>query len=352
MKFSACLLVIFISAATLAGNFRTLSFYVVKHSDIEPVINGNLDDPAWKNAETYSGYYEYYKPNPKISELKTAFKMLYGKNGIYLGIINYEKKLGVLKANNTARDAEQLWKDDCDEIYFDSSGSGVGFSKFVVNSLGTMGDMRQIDASVSLPEWSGNEWIVKTSKTDDAWIVEAFFPWDDLGGKAEAGKTWRFCNVRYAYTSGKFAGATSSPGGCYNKPGNFGYLYFAEDKMPGPTKVGGILLSAGVTPPWLLPFDNELISCSEPGKINYEKIKTTFTKQKLRFDSLRKKVRSLLEKNNNSMKASDFTKILKAESEIDFSKDKFCSLNEITELISKLDNLYWKLKINNLVNNL
>jgi hypothetical protein len=202
-------IILIISGTVSGGNMKTLSFYIVNHVKKSPVIDGKLSDEAWRSAPVYNRYYEYFKSNPKAALTKTEFKMLYDDSGVYLGVINYDKNLDKLKANYTVRDAAALWTDDCNEIYFDPYGDGVGYSKFVVNSIATVSDMRRIDAAVSLNEWSGTGWIAKTSQTEDAWIIEAFFPWEDLGGKAEDGKLWRFCDVRYAFTSGKFIGSTS-----------------------------------------------------------------------------------------------------------------------------------------------
>jgi hypothetical protein len=351
MKFLTGLFFVFLSIIAQGDNMKTLSFYVVKYVKEPPKINGFLDDPQWKGVKSYSRYYEYFKSNPKPSIIKTEFKMLYGDNGVYLGIINYDENLKALKANYTVRDAERLWTDDCDEIYFDPFGDGVGYSKFVTNTIGTVSDLRRIDAAVTLSEWSGSGWMIKTSQSADAWIVEAFFPWEDLGGKAEPGKVWRFCNARFAYTSGKFVGATSSPGGNYNQPGNFGYLYFVKEQMPSASYVGS-LMAFRVAPPWILPWDNQLISCNEPGKSECESIKNVFDDKKAEFTDMEKKIEALLKNGKDKSIAEKFQKAVKGAEAVNFDKDRFGSLKKISASISKLDNIYWELKLQELVDSI
>ena len=83
--------------------------------------------------------------------------------------------------------------------------------------------MNRLDTAVVVGEWRGTGWYVKTSIQDDHWIIEGFFPWEDIGRVHEPGEMLRFCHTRYAYSSGKFVGATSSPGGNYASTHSFGY---------------------------------------------------------------------------------------------------------------------------------
>jgi len=275
------------------GEMKQLSFYNVCFTENELAVDGKLTDTAWDKAPAYSAYYEYWKPNPDTGKLKTSFKMLRSKKGIYLAIINYDQNMCKLKANITNRDNGELWTDDCDEIYFDPSGEGVGYTKFVVNSIGTVGDMRQLDGAVSLNEWSGSGWSAATARNRDSWVVEAFFPWADLGKEAEEGQIWRFCNVRYAYSSGSFVGVTSSPGGNYENTGNFGYIYFGG-AAPLDAQVIGEMLSERVSPAWVLPTGDSLVLCDEKGKFRVESVAAFALAEKAKATALAKAVEELL----------------------------------------------------------
>lgn len=240
---------------------RGAAFVAAVRCERPPAVDGSLDDPAWQAAPTVDLFYEYLKPQPGPGQLATGMRMLYDEQGVYLGVVNFDDAIDKLRAVYTGRDAEDLWKDDCNEIYFDAAGSGIGWTKFVVNSVGTMGDSRRIDPAVSLPEWNGSGWQVKTSRRADAWIVEAFFPWSDLGERrAEPGTVWRFCLVRYAYTSGKFVGVSSSPGGYYNAPQNFGAMLFGGAAAPDAAKIAAAV-EATAAPPWFLPLEGGMLEC-------------------------------------------------------------------------------------------
>jgi len=147
-----------------------------------------------------------------------------------------------------------------DEIYIDPFGEAVGYTKLLVNSKGVMGDRRRIDASVVLWEWSGVAWRAKTHVYEDRWTVEICLPYSDLQMPPVPGKSlWRLCVTRYQWTTGKFVGNTSSPGGNNNNPSAFGYLSFL---LPGqrPDAEGIVrALGGNVSAPWCAEVDGKLV---------------------------------------------------------------------------------------------
>lgn len=248
-----------ILAMPLTAQIRNLSFYEVRPTKVAPILDGQLDDAAWQGLPEHSAYYEYAKPEPGPGKLKTSFKMTYDARGLYVGIINYEENMDKIRQLIHTRDDNRLWTDDCAELYFDPDASAIGFSKFTVNSLGVMGDMRKLDAAVSLEDWSGAGWQVKTSLNKKDWRIEAFFPWEDLNRKPVAGELWMFVHTRYNWVDG-FVGVGSSPGGGYQAPDKFGYLYFAgEGETLDSSNIADILTPRAYSP-WLLALGSDLIS--------------------------------------------------------------------------------------------
>lgn len=241
------------------SQMRELSFYEVKPAKTAPVLDGKLDDPVWKELPRHTAYYEYAKPAPGPGKLRTEFRMTYDAKGLYLGIINHDRKISGLKKNITDNDNANLWTDDCAELYFDPEANSIGFTKFTVNAIGTKADMRRQDAAVTLNDWTGSGWLVKNEIGKDFWTIEAFFPWEDLGKQAAPGDFWMFCHTRYGWADG-FAGVTSSPGGSYLATDKFGYLYFSDGKTKlNPAEIGELLRPRAQVP-WCIPLGNELIS--------------------------------------------------------------------------------------------
>lgn len=257
-----------VAGSAPGDGMRTVACYGVPPTSEAPVIDGRLDDACWQTAAATVAYYVYWKPDPGRGELKTRLRMVYDARGIYLAIENIETNLPGIRARMTARDSASLWQDDCAEIYFDPAGASVGYTRFVVNPLGTQGDSKRVDAAVMLPDWNGTAWMARTAKRDDAWIIEASFPWSDLGAAARPGDLWRFNHVRYAYSTGKFVGVTWSPGGNYMSPQNFGYLHFLPEPVDDP-KVSGKLLGERVSPPWQFPVGKGFLICRRKGSTEW-----------------------------------------------------------------------------------
>lgn len=274
MKLSFIILSL-VSGLAFSAPPRELSFYVV--SPVEgkaPVIDGSLNEPAWEKAAVFRHYYVYNCAEPIPEKLKTEFRMLYDEKGIYLGIINFEEHPEKLRKIITDFDNSAIWTDDCAEIFFDARANGISYHCFKVNCIGTRADFRRRDAAVYQNDWSGTDWTARTSTGKDRWTIEAFFPWSDLPAKAEMSDIWMFCHVRYAYSGGNFAGATSSVLGGYSSPRNFGYIYFkgANDTV-SPEKISA-LLSRSAEEPWCAMAGNTLILrdkgksvLTEPGQV-------------------------------------------------------------------------------------
>lgn len=251
---------IFLCAATaLFANMREVSFYCARSTKTAPVLDGNLNDPCWKNAMDYTSSYEYFKPNPGPGKLKNSVKMVYTEQGLYMGITHYEKNPKAMRVTVTERDGGELWRDDCTEIYIDSDAAGIGWRKFVINSIGTVADIWRIDGAVLRNDWTADGWEVKVRVGKNAWYIESFWPWETLGKKAKSGDIWTFCHVRYAWGTGKFIGTTSSPGGNYAATSNFGFLYFLKEGEKNDVKKLAGLLDRKMTPPWCLGLDQEVL---------------------------------------------------------------------------------------------
>ena len=335
--------------AVLTGhgdNIKLLSFYSVNYSTSSPVINGRTDDSCWQTAEAYSQYYVYYKTSPEPGKLKTEMRMLWNERGLYLSVVNHDLQMSSIRTKYTTRDNPHLWKDDCAELYFDPSADSIGFTKFAINAVGAVADMRRIDAAISLPEWSASGIEISTSQDEDAWYIEAFFPWSDLGQTPDDGTIWRLCHVRYAWSSGKFVGVSSSPGGSYNSPEAFGFIYFSKNKTTNIKDVGKVLRSKA-TPPWSLPINNGLLVC-DGGEPKFSKLSDLYSKHYSETEKLLQQIENMISDGSNvqfmELERRFSGLVSPSTSEIDMRKIK-----TVLKIADELDEFYWKQKIGNLL---
>ena len=90
----------------------------------DPIINGKLDDPAWKNAFVMSHFYTLN--GAKVKE-PTEFSLLYDEKNIYIGVKAYaavldpvNNLLDTFKAVTVKHDGP-TYDDDCIEVFFSGS---------------------------------------------------------------------------------------------------------------------------------------------------------------------------------------------------------------------------------------
>lgn len=343
------------SSALFAAEPRTLAFHPVQATSAAPVIDGQLDDACWQNAFVSSTHYVYWNPAPDLAQIRSDFRMVHDRQGLYLAIVNHEDKMDKLLATRTTRDDPSLWKDDSSGLYFDPAANGVGYVHFTVNTLGTRADLRRIDAAVTENEWSGEQWTASVGKTDKAWVVEAFFPWSELGRTAVAGDVWMFNHVRYAYTSGKFVGSTWSPGGNYVATDRFGYLLFQAENPATDLEPQAIArhLSTLVTPPWQLPLPKGILSCSESGQVKYESPEALLARKKESLERTREHAQVAVSESGNARAAKSLEDLVADLPEATGSSspaEALVSERSLARVETKLQDAYWQAKLHQLLN--
>lgn len=243
--------------------WQELSFYEVRPAASPIAVDGCLSDKAWGSAAVHRAYYEYFKTSPGPSALQTELRILYDGAGIYVGVINYGDS-SKLRRFISEIHSPDLWKDDCGELYFDHAADGIGYRRFVISCTGRTYDMMRQDAAVVREEWNGIGWIARTSIEKDRWILEAFFPWCDLGAEARPGALWGFLHARFAWP-GKFIGAVSSPGGSYMNTQAFTTLYFSgKGETLSLSRIGEVL-DRKSSRPWLMQYGESILFNSGSG---------------------------------------------------------------------------------------
>ncbi|MBR2625522.1 MAG: hypothetical protein IKD23_03885 [Lentisphaeria bacterium] len=259
----AILLILCLFFLKSTAGLREVAFYKVSPTNDPPVLDGKLDEQCWKNAEVLSRYWQYGKPNPPPSPLKTEFRAVYHTDGLYVGIVNYDDQIELLHKNFQEDDNIDLWRDDCAELYFDPEANGIGHTIFTVNPAGVKADRKRLDTVVYLWDWNGLNWQTSASIAKDRWTLELFFSWEDLGKKANPGDLWQFLHTRYAWKN-RFIGAASAAGADSRVTENFGYLFFSGKTPVTPQKTAEIM-QGKVQIPCILLAGNDLICFSETG---------------------------------------------------------------------------------------
>ncbi len=155
----------------LAGVQR---FYSVRRVTLPPVIDGRLDDAAYRDAPEAADF--ILLGGREFAGQKTVVKVVWHGDDIYVAAKLYESQMPLLRCLRTQNN-DSVWTDDCFEMYFDPGHSRKKAFQLVVNPNGAKQDtslLRRIDeAGFSDLQLS---WDVAVQRAADYWTVEARIP--------------------------------------------------------------------------------------------------------------------------------------------------------------------------------
>jgi hypothetical protein len=99
-----------------------------------PVIDGRLDDNAWKGVPYTGGLVSLTDARtPEPAAQQTRFKIARTADALVFAAECLEPAMAELVTSETARDGKS-WQDDCIEFMLDPTGRGGGHFQFVVNA--------------------------------------------------------------------------------------------------------------------------------------------------------------------------------------------------------------------------
>jgi len=167
---------------------------VVKIVGKAPVINGRLDDPAWKKAAELTGFSLLDTGEPALNQTKVL--VLCNEVNLYVSFYCHDPQIKKIVAEVREGRDGPLWKDDCVELFLDPLNDGSTYYHFIVNSLGLQYDGRCLAGEkTENGKWDG-VWEAKTAKEKDYWTVEMAIPFATLGlaeGKVKNEWGGNFC---------------------------------------------------------------------------------------------------------------------------------------------------------------
>jgi len=235
---------ILLAAAALAGcaaapPARDLPAYTCRAASQELKIDGDLSDPAWKDAPLTPPF-----ALPFGSSLKTPgtrMKILHDDCALYFAFECYDADIWCTFAD---RD-DPVHLEEAIGLYVDPLGDGRDFYGFCINANNALLDLkRPSGAGVGTNKWleyvrwnaEGVEHAVKVqgtinsrNDTDTGWTLELKIPFDALEARPKPGDVWRLQAGRYEMPRyGGLLVPTWSETTIMFDPRNFGKLIFTE----------------------------------------------------------------------------------------------------------------------------
>ena len=141
-------------------------------TDVAPVVNGHLDDPAWRNALRIKSFDRFTGDAPVV-EKTDAWVTTDGKT-LFVAFHCHDTEPAKQRKSETQRGSQAVWGDDHVTVLVDSQHLHRGMSTFSVNANGTQVDALEGGTAGNIT-WAG-DWKASVRHTDDGWIAELAIP--------------------------------------------------------------------------------------------------------------------------------------------------------------------------------
>src|SRR5437773_2452065 len=147
-----------------------------------PVIDGRLDDQAWRGAAHITSFVQRRPLDGVASSEKTDVYAAYDADHLYFGVVAHYSDPSLVRANRVDRD--QIWNDDRVSVIFDPFLDQQRAYRIAVNGYGVQGDALVSGGSSTSSGPGDTSWNVLFASagapSDDGWTVELAIPFKSL----------------------------------------------------------------------------------------------------------------------------------------------------------------------------
>ncbi len=172
------------------------TYRAVRINASSPVIDGSLDDEAWKTGEWGTDFVQYEPFNGRKPTYPTYFKILFDDNNLFVAMKAIDPNPDSIITRLTRRDNDE---GDVMIIAFDSYYDKRTAFCFGVSAGGVKTDfIITNDGDNNNPNWDPN-WWVKVDKNDEGWIAEMRIPLSQLRFKKGGAGVWGLQLLRKIY---------------------------------------------------------------------------------------------------------------------------------------------------------
>lgn len=165
----------------------------VERTDTVPDIDGNLDDPAWNDADTAA---PFRTSDGAPARAQTRAYAAYDRRHLYVAFQCLDPIPGGIKAD--AKTMQAIWHDDAVAVFLQPNPDKALYFQYATNPEGVQFDQK-VDGGL-LHYGLDKEWQTATARTKTGWTVEMQIPFKSLGLEEHIGRDWavNFCRSRAA----------------------------------------------------------------------------------------------------------------------------------------------------------
>lgn len=142
------------------------------HVKVAPAVDGDLSDPAWKEAFAAPEFYRFGSSTP--IEEKTEAWLCSDEKYLYAAFKCYDSHPERQRASETQRGSQSVWNDDHVTVIVDSQNTRRGSSSFGVNPIGTQVEYLEGGTADNIA-WAG-DWRAAVKPFEGGHIVEMAIP--------------------------------------------------------------------------------------------------------------------------------------------------------------------------------
>ena len=151
------------------------------------MVDGLLEEDAWKNAEPAKDFFMVSPMDTSFAKVLTEVRMSYDKDNLYISAICYQPNARSYAVESLRRDFAYTKNDNFILILdpFDDQTNGFTFG---VNAAGAQWDGLIFNSNGYDMSWD-NKWYSEVKHYDDRWVFEASIPFKSIRYKKGI-KTW------------------------------------------------------------------------------------------------------------------------------------------------------------------
>ncbi len=199
-------------------------------SGVAPIIDGKLDDIAWKSGVWETVFTQFEPRNGLEPTHQTGFKIIFDDSNLYVGIRAFDSSPDSIVVRQTRRDTQD---GDMIQIGFDSYNDGRTAFAFGVTTGGSKIDfIITNDGEGQDYSWDPN-WWVGTSVDHEGWIAEMRIPLSQLRFDKKKGGVWGLQLLRSVFRTGEVSLWNHQEQGEPGLVRHFGLVKGLEGLKPG-----------------------------------------------------------------------------------------------------------------------
>ena len=178
-----------ISAFSLLAQQTTPKQLASKRTTAAIKIDGNIDEPAWKEVAPATDFVEW-RPNAGVIENsanKTVVYLLYDNTSVYIAGYCYERTKDSVSRELIGRD--KVGVNDFVGVIFDTYNDKINGFGFYVTPYGEQYDAKYSSTSGEDDSWNG-VWDSEAKIQENGWSFEMRIPYSALRFVSSANQTW------------------------------------------------------------------------------------------------------------------------------------------------------------------